>query len=60
MLDSLEVKVLYQPDGGVGLAKRKGLNHTRREARPERSVKQGCELMNKERIEAYGGGRASQ
>ena len=47
MFNSLEVKVLPQPDGGEGLAKRKGY---RREAGSGRSVKQTCESMDKNRI----------
>ena len=44
-----------QPDGGEGLAKRKGY---RREAGSGRSVKQTCESMDKNRIEGAGVGRA--
>ncbi|MFY9531843.1 MAG: hypothetical protein WAR24_23310, partial [Candidatus Acidiferrales bacterium] len=36
-----------QPDGGEGLAKRKGVD---REARSERSAEQRCEPMDKNRI----------
>ena len=43
-------KSLTQPDGGEGLAKRKGENNTGREAGPERSVEQRREPMNKNRI----------
>ena len=47
MPDSLEVRVLYPPDGGEGLAKRKG-GH--REVASEGSVEQMREPMNKNRI----------
>jgi hypothetical protein len=47
MITSLEVKVLYQPDGGEGLAKRKGVI---REGGSEESVEQNREPMNKNRI----------
>jgi hypothetical protein len=47
MFGSLEVKVLYPPDGGEGLAMRKGY---RREAGSEGSAEQMCELMDKNRI----------
>src|ERR1700682_1970340 len=44
-----------QPDGGEGLAIRKGY---RREAGSEGSVEQTCELMDKNRIEGASVGRA--
>ena len=53
MIDSLEVEVLIQPDGGEGLAKRKGrlrASGAHREVGPERSVEQSRGLMDKNRI----------
>ena len=47
MFGSLEVKSSTQPDGGEGLAMRKGY---RREAGSEGSAEQMCELMDKNRI----------
>jgi hypothetical protein len=47
MFSSLRVKVPAQPDGGEGLAMRKGY---RREAGSEGSAEQMCELMDKNRI----------
>jgi hypothetical protein len=44
-----------QPDGGEGLATRKGY---RREARSEGSVEQTCESMDKNRVEGVSVGRA--
>jgi len=44
-----------QPDGGEGLAMRKGY---RREARSEGSAEQTCELMDKNRIQGASVGRA--
>src|SRR3984893_10780763 len=44
-----------QPDGGEGLAKRKGC---RREARSEGSVEQTCESMDKNRVQGASVGRA--
>ena len=48
-------KSCTQPDGGEGLAMRKGY---RREAGSEGSVEQTCELMDKNRIQGASVGRA--
>ena len=50
MVDSLEVQVSTQPDGGEGLAKRKGEITLAVRRGLERNVEQRCEPMNKNRI----------